>query len=336
MSTDTTKPQFNLVERILQTAVGLILDSSSLLVLVQLQSCQSYQTDKSISEAIGMPVNKVSNCLKQLQEQKFISELQFSEMNGERRKNSTAYIIKYQETIENIVFKYCKIVNSYNDSHMVEDAVYMCPRDEYKYSYIDAMDYYDTVTHRMFCPSCDTPLVLVEDDHSHDRIQKLSDVKSQLKPLRDLLDQLHIEYRSVGDYPSYSLPPNSANNGKESGKKNGKRRERMYESGILSRRKIKVSSGLMPWEYDDEDEEKKDEVTQVMENSEEDLDIYSGIEYSQYHFLTPDKAFHQKESQVVFDSQSTSPVFPAVVKAKPRNGSRKTIIRSVSATPQML
>ncbi|EDR22243.1 hypothetical protein EDI_202580 [Entamoeba dispar SAW760] len=335
MSTDTRKPQFNLVEKILQTAVGLILDSSSLLVLIQLQSCQSYQTDKSISEAIGMPVNKVSNCLKQLQEQKFIGETPFFEMNGDRRKNSTAYIIKYKETIENIVFKYCKIVNNYDDSRKVDEASYMCPRDGYKYSYIDAMDYYDTTTHRMFCPNCDTPLVLVEDDHNHDGNQKLSDVKSQLKPLRDLLEQLSIEYRSVGDYPSYSLPPNAANNGKESGKKNGKRRERMYESGILSRRKIKVSSGLMPWEYDEE-EEKKDEVSQVMENSEEDLDIYSGIEYSQYRFLTPDKAFHQKESQVVFDSQNTSPVSLTVVKAKPRNGSRKAIFRSVSATPQML
>jgi len=335
MSTSTRTPQFALVDTILQRVVGMILDSSCLLVLMNLQSARQFQTDKTVSESIGMPLSKVTSCLRTLKEQKLINGKPYFEMVGDRRKNTEAYFIDYRSVIEGIVFKYRKIVTDYNESRKVEQIMYKCSFDNLSYPYEEVVNYLDNDTHKLLCPECGRPLELVN-THDSEGNKKLGEVTFQMKMLKDDLEKLKDEYRSIHDYPIYAVPNlNPIIESPNSRKSQTGVRHRTYNGGVCRDARTKMSLGPMPWEGDDEMVEVNSmvEQTSVME-SEENVDIFRGIDYLQNIFLRPNKTFNQKEFSIVLGSNHTSPVLPTVVRAK-KMSQRRPVIRSVSATPQM-
>ncbi|ELP85298.1 hypothetical protein EIN_085100 [Entamoeba invadens IP1] len=344
MSVVSTALQFSLVAKILQKVCSMLNEPYTLIVLLSLQSSNQFKTEKSISEELSMPLSKVSTSLQVLKEERLIESVTMTDRVGEKKKIISAYYINYQSAIENIVFKYSKIMNELNESRKVEEAMYICKNTwketnkdrkcNKKYTQEEAIEYMDYATGRLVCVECALPLDNDVEDCSSQANAKLKNVTEQFKEVRELLDRLKDEYHSVEDYPHYTLPhqadqQNAQGHGK---KKQLIARHQNYQSGIISGFTTRILDGPMPWE-DDEEEVVFDTVRSSVKLGDDDrVDIFGNVVFLQNEFMKPDESFNRTETSIVPGSLHNSPSIPMSFKMT-KKSKKQNCSRSVSAVP---
>ncbi|ELP94660.1 hypothetical protein EIN_498900 [Entamoeba invadens IP1] len=335
MSFTNTQHQNGLVERILQRVCAMLNDPTHTIVLMCLQTSSSYKTEKMISEELQMPLTKVSTALQALKEERLIESDSMTERLGERRKTVYAYYINYKVAIENIVFKYAKIMTELNESRKFGETLYFCPKCQQRYTESEAIEYTDLSTGRLLCIECDMPLQNDTEDVSLQANSKLRVVSEQFKELREMLEMLQFEYHSTQDYPIYTRPVNETAQTVSHKRTSHSVRERNYVGGINGGFVTRIRDGPMPWEDDDFEQPVVQLSRTPMEVVNYD-DLFENTVFMQNEFLHPDESFNIKETSFVPSSLSSSPAVACIPKCIHfgKRGTKRTISRSISALPQ--
>ncbi|KAL7719590.1 Transcription initiation factor IIE subunit alpha [Entamoeba marina] len=323
--------QQNLLDKILRRVVAMFLEPQHLIVLLEIQRSNKYKTAKDISENIGMPFGLVLQYVNALQDYKIIKPVIFVPEDADRKKQSRAYIIEYHSAIENIIYRYCKILKDLTESRSSEQVNYICTFDsqirhcDISRKYEECIDYMDVDGH-FYCPDCDGKLFLESHNSgANEGNRKLNLLNSNFKELKHMLEQLSSEYNSKQDYPHYTLPTNTVTNS-STDKRSG--HSRTKDNDINNRCKIPrhILAKPVPWELDWADDiEKQDTIVSGFGEDVMDIDsVFNSVIKEQHEFIHPSKAFHKT---VVISSTSTSPVAPGTIHRVTCNPKKKAVLK---------
>ncbi|KAL7716833.1 Transcription initiation factor IIE subunit alpha N-terminal domain-containing protein [Entamoeba marina] len=319
MSFDSIQQQ-NLLDKILRRVVAMFLEPQHLIVLLEIQRSNEYKTEKDISENVRMPIGLVSQYLKALQDYKIIKHVMFYPETAERKKQSKAFYIEYDSAIDDIIYRYCKILKDLTESRSSEQVNYICTHCNIPYKYEECIDYMDVDGH-FYCPECDGKLFLESHNSgANEGNRKLNSVNSNFKELKHMLEQLSSEYNSKQDYPHYTLPTNTVTNS-STDKRSGHSRTKDNDINNL------------PWELDWADDiEKQDTIVSGFGEDVMDIDsVFNSVIKEQHEFIHPSKAFHKTEKSKVVSSNKNSPVAPQTIVRVTCNKKNKAVVkRSVS------
>lgn len=327
-----------LVERMLQRITVMTLDRPCLLILLYLQNTKRYQTLATLSEQFNVPIPTVRKYVEMLIGQHIVKAVNYTERkDGKMKTFHDGFIIDYEESIEYIVYKYSKLMTTYNQYVGEEEIKYRCNKCRIEYEYEEALKYMNSKL-ELECGECGMKLEYVK-PQKYNSTGKLSNMITQFKGLKEEMEMLQSTYSNVKDYPPFERPEEIKKQNEEGKKEeNNTMMKNRFQRIRNSMRRMKTTE-MLPWE----EEEDHEIINETEEEKEEEKTIFEMIDIERYNYLKPDGTFKEirevipKKENLLKSNSSPGAVRPSIIKPAriKRTGYCSRAVSTSPQTPQL-